>query len=312
VTHPLKKYALAAVVIITAVAIALTLVLDTERRDLDDDARSRAPGNFINLTRGSVHYELAGPEDGRLVVLVHGFSVPSFVWDPTFEELLSRGFRVLRYDLYGRGFSDRPDAAYNRVLYVEQLHELLAALGVDDPVDLVGLSMGGPVIACFTHSYPERVARLVFVDPFVGPVNAGVVAIPGLGEYLAAVFFARSLPDRLSDDFYRPEKVPDWEERFREQMQYRGFRRALLRSLRQFMAEDFTGIYASVGSLDKPTLLVWGRQDRTVPFSESERIAGPLGAELFVVEESGHTPHLERPEVFEPKLVEFLRGGDGP
>ena len=311
-TLPLKKYALAGVIIVTAVAIALPVALDTERRELDDEARSRAPGSFVNLTRGRVHYELAGPEDRRLVVLAHGFSAPSFVWDPTFEELLSRGFRVLRYDLYGRGFSDRPDAAYDRALYVEQLHELLAALGVGDPVDLVGLSMGGPVIACYTASYPEQVARLVFVDPFVGPVDAGVVAMPGLGEYLAVVFFARSLPKRLSDDFYRPEKVPAWEERFREQMRYRGFRRALLRSLRQFMDEDFTTTYAAVGSLDKPTLLVWGRQDRTVPFSESERIAGPLGAELFVVEEAGHTPHLERPEVFEPKLVEFLSDGDSP
>jgi len=312
VTPPPKKYALAGIVIVTAVAIALPLALDTERRELDDEARSRAPGTFVHLTQGHVHYELAGPEDGRLVVLVHGFSVPSFVWDPTFEELLFRGFRVLRYDLYGRGYSDRPDAAYDRALYVEQLHELLAALGVDDPVDLVGLSMGGPVIATFADSYPESVARLVFVAPFVGPVDAGVVAIPGLGDYLAAVFLARSLPKRLSDDFYRPEKAPDWEERFREQMRYRGFRRALLRSLRQFMAEDFTATYAAVGSLGKPILLVWGRQDRTVPFVESERIAGPLGAELFVVEESGHTPHLESPEVFEPKLVEFLRGGDPP
>ena len=304
----LKKCALAGVVILTAVAIALPLALDTERRDLDDQARSRAPGSFVNLTHGRVHYELAGPDDGRLVVLVHGFSVPSFVWDPTFEELHSQGFRVLRYDLYGRGLSDRPDTAYDRALYVEQLHELLATLEVDDPVDLVGLSMGGPVIATFTDSYPESVAHLVLVDPFVGPVDAGVVAIPGLGEYLAVVFFASTLPKRLSDDFYRPEKVPDWGERFREQMQYRGFRRALLRSLRQFMAEDFTGTYAAVGSLGKPTLLVWGRQDRTVPFSENERIAGPLGAEFFVVEEAGHTPHIERPEIFEPKLVEFLRG----
>jgi pimeloyl-ACP methyl ester carboxylesterase len=312
VTQPLKKLALATVVIVTIVAIALPLALDTERRDLDDEARSRAPGSFAQLTRGRVHYELAGPEDARLVVLVHGFSVPSFVWDPTFEELVSRGFRVLRYDLYGRGFSDRPDATYDRALYVEQLHELLAALGIDAPVDLVGLSMGGPVIACFTDAYPESVVRLIFVDPFVGPVDAGAVALPGLGEYLAAVFFAPSLPDRLSDDFYRPEKVPDWVDRFREQMQYRGFRRALLRSLRQFMTEDFTATYAAVGRLGKPTLLVWGRQDQTVPFVESERIAGPLSAEFFVVEESGHTPHLERPEVFEPKLVEFLREENPP
>lgn len=310
-TIPLKRFVLLVVVLVVAVVIAVPLALDTERMDFDHEARSRAPQSFVELTHGQVYYEFAGPRDGPLVVLVHGFSVPSFVWDPTFEELFSQGFSVLRYDLFGRGDSDRPDAAYDRALYVEQLRELLVALEIDDAVDLVGLSMGGPVIASFTASYPERVARLVFVDPFVGPVDAGLVAVPGLGEYLAVVYFGRTLPKRLAEDFYRPEKAPAWEGRFREQMRYRGFRRALLRSLRHFMAEDFSNLYAEVGNMGKPTLLVWGRHDRTVPFAYSERIAGLLGAKLFVVEESGHTPHLERPEVFEPELVRFLRG-EGP
>jgi pimeloyl-ACP methyl ester carboxylesterase len=287
--------------------VALPLALETEHREIGSEARSLAPGSFVELTNGQVHYELAGAGDGRLVVLTHGFSVPSFIWDPTFDELLSQGFRVLRYDLYGRGYSDRPDVAYDRTLYVEQLRELLLELGIEDPVDLVGLSMGGPVIAAFTDSYPERVARLIFVDPFVGPADTGVLAIPGLGEYLAVVYFSRILPKRLAEDFYNPEKVPAWEGRYREQMRYRGFRRALLRSLRQFMVEDFSGLYAEVGDLGKPTLLVWGRHDRTVPFAHSEQVAQLLGAKLLVVEEAGHTPHLERPGVFEPELLGFLR-----
>ena len=305
-TH-LKRYILGGVILVVVVVVALPLALDTECRDFDAEARSRAPESYVELSYGHVHYELAGPGDGPVVVLVHGFSVPSFIWDPTFEELLSRGFRVLRYDLYGRGYSDRPDVAYDRTLYVEQLHELLDELKIEDSVDLVGLSMGGPVVASFTSSYPERVNRLVFVDPFVGPADAGVVAVPGVGEYVAVVYFGRILPTLLAEDFYRPEKVPPWEGRFREQMRYRGLRRALLRSLRQFMAEDFSDLYAEVGRIEKPTLLVWGRHDRTVPFAHSERVAGLLGAKLLVVEESGHTPHLERPEVFEPELVEFLR-----
>ena len=304
---PLKKWSLVGVVLVAAVVIALPLALETEREDLDDEARSLATGSFVELTDGQVHYELAGSGDGPVVVLVHGFSVPSFIWDPTFEELLSQGFRVLRYDLYGRGFSDRPDVDYDGTLFVEQLHELLAELGIEEPVDLVGLSMGGPVVASFTSSYPESVNRLVFVDPFVGPADAGVVAVPGIGEYVAVVYLGRILPSRLAEDFYSPEKVPPWEGRFREQMRYRGFRRALLRSLRQFMAEDFSGLYEEVGRLGIPTLLVWGRHDRTVPFAHSGRVADLLGTELLIVEEAGHTPHLERPDVFEPELVEFLR-----
>jgi pimeloyl-ACP methyl ester carboxylesterase len=292
----LKRWILGCVAVAVAVVVALPLIFDTEGRELDDEARALAPGDFVELTFGQVHYELAGPDDGPLVVLVHGFSVPSFIWGPTFEALVSQGFRVLRYDLYGRGYSDRPDVTYDRTLYVEQLRELLG-------------SMGGPVVASFTSAYPESVARLVLVDPFVGPVDAGVLIVPGLGDYLAVVFIARTLPKRLAGDFFDPEKVPDWEGRFREQMRYQGFRRALLRSLREFMTEDFSSLYAEVGNLGKPTLLVWGRHDRTVPFAHSDRVAHLLGAKLLVVEESGHTPHLERPEVFEPELMGFLRDG---
>ena len=135
------------------------------------------------------------------------------------------------------------------------------------------------------------------------------MGIPGIGEYLAVVYFSRILPTGLVEDFYRPEKAPAWEGRYREQMRFRGFRRALLRSLRQFMAEDFSGLYAEIGRLGKPTLVFWGRHDQTVPFVLSGPVAENLGARLFVVEEAGHTPHLERPEVFDPELIEFLREG---
>jgi pimeloyl-ACP methyl ester carboxylesterase len=79
-----------------------------ERATLDAEARAGAPGKFITLSRGITHYEMAGPDSARVVVLVHGFSVPSYIWDSTFAGLTGGGHRVLRYDLYGRGFSDRP------------------------------------------------------------------------------------------------------------------------------------------------------------------------------------------------------------
>ena len=63
----------------------------------------------MRLSDGFTHYELGGPPTGHLVVLAAGFSVPYYIWDPTFSALTEAGVRVLRYDYYGRGFSDRPD-----------------------------------------------------------------------------------------------------------------------------------------------------------------------------------------------------------
>ena len=74
-----------------------------ETRDLDNVARGEAPGDYVKLDHGWVHYEILGPLDGSLVLLVHGFSVPCYIWDPIIHALTSAGFRVLRFDLYGRG-----------------------------------------------------------------------------------------------------------------------------------------------------------------------------------------------------------------
>jgi alpha-beta hydrolase superfamily lysophospholipase len=112
---------------------------------IDDVVRSRSPGRFAKTADGFVHYQLDGPAAARTVVLIPGFSVPYYIWDPTFQGLVNAGFRVLRYDLLGRGLSDRPELIYGPDLFDRQLANLLTAVGIVQPVDLAGLSMGGPI-----------------------------------------------------------------------------------------------------------------------------------------------------------------------
>ena len=103
-----------------------------ETQELNQETRRSAGGAFIQIANGITHYELGGNESGEIVVLVHGFSVPYFIYDLTFEFLTQSGFRVLRYDLFGRGFSDRPRADYNLDLFILQLTDLLDSLRVAD------------------------------------------------------------------------------------------------------------------------------------------------------------------------------------
>ena len=78
-----------------------------ESLTLDYTARRTHKGSFIELTDGYTRYELEGDGDDCFV-LVHGFSSPYFIYDNLYESLLARGYQVLRYDLIGRGLSDRP------------------------------------------------------------------------------------------------------------------------------------------------------------------------------------------------------------
>jgi pimeloyl-ACP methyl ester carboxylesterase len=284
----------------------------TESRELDDAARSAAQGAFVGVGRGLTHYERRGPSNGRTVVLIHGFSVPSFIWDPTFEHLAAAGFDVVRYDLFGRGYSDRPYVEYGMPLYLEQLQQLLDALRVSN-VDLIGLSMGGPIAAAFAVDFPERVRRLVLIAPIAAePIDLGVfyrvAVLPGIGDRLFGLVGNQTLLQRIGADFFDQSHVDEFRERYYPQMEFRGFRRAILSTVRNGMLAGFEAVYSRLGQLDKRVLLIWGEADQTVPFEHSRRLRRLLpGAEFMALAGCGHIPHFERPELVNPRLVAFLQ-----
>ena len=288
---------------------------DIETENLTESARANAGGSYVSLPQGVVHYELAGPTGAQTVVLVHGFSVPYYIWDPTFSALTQAGFRVLRYDLYGRGFSDRPAVRYDADLYDQQLSGLLDTLKITGPVDLAGLSMGGPIVATFTSRHPERVRSLVFVDPAYSTGHEPRLSVraPTIGEYYMTVFISPSLAESQLDDFYRPERFPYWPDMYRVQMRYKGFRRALLSTMRDFSSRDVRGDYIRAGAGGRPVLLVWGEADQTISAKTIEQIRKVIPqAEFHPVKEAAHLPHYERPEVVNPILIGFLRRQTSP
>jgi pimeloyl-ACP methyl ester carboxylesterase len=291
-----------------------------ETQSLDAAARASATGQFVQLTNGVTHYELAGPPDQTIVVLIHGFSVPYFIWDPTFAGLVNAGFRVLRYDLFGRGYSDRPDTTYNQALYDRQLRELLDALGFTIPINLVGLSMGGAIAVGFTAQHPERVRALALLAPAGFPVPASRAFVllrpPLVGEWLFDRFDEKLIVGGLAKDFYTREKVSEFTARYRVQMHYQGFRRALLSTLRHGPISTMADAYQMVGqqptrlssSQACPVLLVWGRDDKTVPFALNEKVRAAIPrAEFHPIDNAGHIVHYEKPDVVNGLLATFFR-----
>ena len=283
---------------------------DLETLDIDDELRKSAPGQFVKTSLGYTHYQWAGPEDGRVMVLVHGFSVPYYLWTGTFEALGNAGFHVLRYDLFGRGLSDRPGVKYDGELFDKQLVELFDALKISGRVDLVGASMGGPIVATFACRHPERVRTASFFDPGYshGQKIPWKLRMPLVGEYVMAVDIAPGLPESQTRDFDHPERYPEWADRFRPQMRFKGFRAAILSTLRNYLAEDWSKPFACLGSGSAPVLLVWGRDDRDVPFDTNRDVRAAIPRAQFVaVDDAGHVPWLEHPEIVNPALIGFLR-----
>src|SRR5574341_102877 len=178
-----------------------------ETKELNDLTRKDLSGSFIKLPDGVTHYELSNPEQENTVTLVHGFSVPYFIFDPTFEFLTTSGFRVVRYDLFGRGFSDRPYTRYNLDLFIKQLRDLLDALRFTRPVNLIGLSTGGPITAAFTARFPARVSKLVLIDPIgAKPLPFSwilkVAAMPVVGEAIISLFGSTGMLKNIASDLF--------------------------------------------------------------------------------------------------------------
>jgi pimeloyl-ACP methyl ester carboxylesterase len=282
---------------------------DPEKRDIDATIRTLVPGRFVHLSDGFTHYELAGPANGDVVVLAAGSSVPYYIWYPTFKLLVDSGFRVLRYDYYGRGYSDRPAIAYNESLYTRQLAELLDALQITQPINLAGLSFGGSVVTSFTDRYPTRVKRLMYFDPYIrrrAPLPFAL-RVPLVRDVVAMLAERSAAAGQLSD-FLHPTRFPDWPVRYQPQLQYRGFRRARLADAADAANLDQQPELDRLSTQNRPVLIIWGKQDPTVPIGASKQLLAAFPKSEFVaVDSAGHLPNWEQPHVVDSALLAFLR-----
>lgn len=288
----------------------LFMTVDTEQYTLDEAARKNVSGSFVQLSDGITHYELDGPDTGKVVVLVHGFSVPYYIWDSTYVKLVHEGYRVLRYDEFGRGFSDRPDKVYEASLLRQQLEELLAALNIQSVHAMAGLSFGGPVVTDFTIHHPNQVDKVILVDPFY-PLESDKPTKSLYPESFMRFKMALSPEDAVNGqltDLKYPERFPQWADQYKVQMQYKGFRHALISTrLHYATPEKMRANYKELNELHKPILLIWGKEDNTTPFSSSDELRKIVTAEFMPVDDAAHLPHMEKAGEVNERLINFLK-----
>lgn len=252
-------------------------------RSLDDEERSKLQAEglayeFAELSEGIVHYRLEGPQDGQLVVLVHGFSAPSFVWADHIAPLSASGYRVLVFDNYGRGFSDHPKGPYNVERTDTLLVELLQELGIDEAVHMAGYSMGGAITAEFASRHPEKLRSVLLIAPAATAPSPDLKKIKRITTPVLGDWIIRVLGDKLffNEAFASFEETPSARQHlsaYKYQLGYLGYRRSLLSTLRYYpLLEGVAGSYAKISTLDIPVTSIWGEKDTTVPFDQAKTL----------------------------------------
>ncbi|WP_029889852.1 alpha/beta fold hydrolase [Polycyclovorans algicola] len=300
------------IIVLGVLLVALTGWIvwnNPERIDLDSAARADVDMQFIGLSQGTTGYTLGGDDDAPWVVLIHGYSVPSAQWADTAKALQDAGYRTLHYDLYGRGWSDRPGGDYDLDRYAQQLTELLDVLGAPEQVRLVGLSMGGLIAAHYAVTRPEKVAELALIAPFNAvPDIPDILTWPLIGKVVAhALYFPRQI-EMQKDAFADPAMAEQYLPLFTEQLPYRGFRRAIYSTLQTVILKDPLPTYLELGTQGRDIHLIWGSEDRVVPIDQATRLLRALrpDANLVTIDGAGHAPHLEAPEATQAALIDAL------
>lgn len=305
--------------LILFLAVSAYLGADLMLKPLNDEARSKAPGAFAQLSDGQLHYRLEGPENGPLVVLVHGFSTPNFIYEQNVEALTAAGMRTLRFDHFGRGWSDRPSGKYDIEFYDRALIELLDQLNIDEPFGLTGLSMGGPIVAEFTARHPERVSKLVLLVPAgldLAGADSGaakLVQTPVIGDWIWRMF-GKSI---LMGDPQYDESALAPEDRLQgdvtEQLEYRGYLQALLSSLRHMPMSGREETFERVAATGVPVLAIYGVEDETVLITSAERLRGLIpGADIRPVYHAGHGLNYQNHKTVNPWLVDWFQTDGAP
>ena len=264
-------------------------------------------GNFAELSNGFTYYNIDNRFNENTLVFIHGFSVPSYIWEKTYNSAKEKGFKVIKLDLYGRGFSDNPDLDYTDELFANQVIELLQELQITNATFL-GLSNGGRVISKLADIKPNMVEKLVYVSAssFNNHKNTADknVSKDEINEFIKNRY--PTISSGQLSDFKYPENYPLWDDKYEELLKFKGFARALISTIKNHKNLDLEN--KEISDSNKKVYTIWGDSDSVVVYNDIKEKLNKLIPNRFeyTVPNSGHLPHIENQIDFERYLFDVV------
>ncbi|HEX4863292.1 MAG TPA: alpha/beta fold hydrolase [Acidimicrobiales bacterium] len=252
------------------------------------------------LDRGDVrlHYSVAGEDNGSIpLLLTHGFSASSAMWEPNLTELAASR-RVVTWDIRGHGQTEvppRPDL-YSQDVSVEDMAVVLDACGIQSAA-VGGLSLGGYLSLAFYNRYPERVSALLLFD--TGPGYRNDEGRRGWNNY------AISQADRLeSTGLEALGNSPEVRIGVHDP-------RSLALAARHILTQQGSQVIESLDSIEVPTLVLVGEKDTTF-LKAAEYMASHIpGSKKVVLPGAGHAANIDQPAAFNEEVEDFLASVPG-
>ncbi len=266
----------------------------------------KAPAMKIKKIKANgidINYQIDGPERAPWLVFSNSLATSTAMWDEQ-AAALKNSFRVLRYDQRGHGGTQVTDGAYSFDLLTADVIALMDALAIRR-AHVAGISMGGMTALFLAQRHRDRFDRIIACD--CGPASTPASAQQWKERIeLAAANGMEALVDVTVNRWFPPEfvatKAPVLDKV-----------RAMIRStpFKGFAgcAEALSNydLRPGLGGIDRPTLLVVGTKDATLPGIRQMKAAVP-GAVLVELEGAGHLSNLEQPAAFTRAIGDFMNG----
>lgn len=270
---------------------------------------------YLNTKHGRTEYMLAGNPDGDKVFLIHGIGGGAHSYH-FMRPYLESDFLVLTLSLYGRCGSSNPPDPHIGSFFVDQMDELVTALGWDS-FGLLGHSMGGALVQLYAQQYPAKVTKMVMISPagvrWPLPFGSSFLTLPYCGSGIIWAMQTMFVEASVRKEFFRPEDcedIIDWIVARRKERQFPSFSNAFCNSFTHFPLTSMEDVVQQVGQHDRPTLLIWGEHDDVVSFSHCFSVYDGhyAQAEKVIVSNAKHSPHYDRMEEIMPRFAAFFQG----
>jgi pimeloyl-ACP methyl ester carboxylesterase len=303
-----------ALAIVAGLAIAALFYRGTPPAELEAKWAT-APSKFIVIDGVRFHYRDEG--QGPVVVLLHANYASLFMWEP-WAAALKDNYRVIRVDMTGHGLTGPdPTGDYSLPRTVKLFEDFVDTLGLQT-FTLAGTSLGGTIAMHYTGRHPDRVARLILMNP--GSLEKDVRGrntppdlprIANIVAYVTPRFFAAGLLRVSFGDRSKVSEpmVDEWYEMWMRE----GNRMAMLDRLRQYVSGD---VESKIRSVRVPVLLIWGEKNPRVPLSLAyefkKLLTNAPSVQLVVLKGVGHMPAHEAPIESARAVREFLDAAGAP
>jgi pimeloyl-ACP methyl ester carboxylesterase len=258
---------------------------------------------LVQLTDGYMHVFDEGT--GPPLMFVHGFPLDHRMWKQQIKEF-SRSYRVIAPDLrgFGKSSSVADDATLTMRDFADDLAEMLSVLEIDEPVCLIGLSMGGYIAFQFWEHHRDRLSSLVLCD--TRSIADSEEARTNRFKTAQIVLEAGSQPlaEAMSTKLFAPDVsssvLADVKTMIVEASP------AGIAAASRGMAER-PDVTDRLSEVELPALVVVGSFDSISSPEEMRQLANGIpGSEFAEIPDAGHMSPMENPDAFNRELTDFL------